>query len=267
MICIGIALLFGCLNTLELARNELIPASKVIINASFGYFEISDVAILDFAIKMLPFVLFQFLAGVEIYRHFCVASAYYFSRCNDRLRWGLREIGNVAFMAALFSIAYLCSGLILARGIGKLVLDEGAVCILAWQFLVLTIWLTISAILINAIAIMSNSQVSFVAVMCVQVLLIVCFCFFGENAVFSIYSQENIEKNAMMLKFNPLSHLVLAWHSSKNEAVDAIIHFNYFEFSVWESLIYLLFLLVIVSIFVLMVIRKVQFISEKQEGK
>ena len=51
----------------------------------------------------MPLFLFQIFYGSYIYRHFCSASIYFFSRCCSRTRWFLKE----ALTLYLFAVVYL----------------------------------------------------------------------------------------------------------------------------------------------------------------
>ena len=50
--------------------------------------------ILEYLVSQLPWLIIEALCCIEIYRCFCVASVYYFSRCAKRSRWYLRESGK-----------------------------------------------------------------------------------------------------------------------------------------------------------------------------
>jgi len=49
-------------------------------------------AMVDFAFLMLPFFLYQFYGGIQLYRQFCVASVYVFSRTTNQVKWYLTEL-------------------------------------------------------------------------------------------------------------------------------------------------------------------------------
>ena len=49
-------------------------------------------AMVDFGFLLLPFFLYQFYGGVQLYRQFCVASVYVFSRTTNRVKWYFKEL-------------------------------------------------------------------------------------------------------------------------------------------------------------------------------
>ena len=58
----------------------------------------------------MPLFLFQIFYGTYIYRHFCSASIYFFSRCCSRTRWFLKEALTLYLFAVVYLLAVLAGG-------------------------------------------------------------------------------------------------------------------------------------------------------------
>ena len=57
--------------------------------------------LLSFTLRLLPFLVFQALAGISFYRHYCTASVYIFSRMPNRLKWYRKECALLALHTLL----------------------------------------------------------------------------------------------------------------------------------------------------------------------
>ena len=71
------------------------------LSGSRGIFALgtSFTELLGFSLRLIPILAFQALAGIRLYRHYCVASVYVFSRIPGGLRgicgrWGLSPLGR-----------------------------------------------------------------------------------------------------------------------------------------------------------------------------
>ena len=58
--------------------------------------------LLAFTLRLVPTLVFQACAGISLYRHYCTASVYIFSRIPNRLRWYGREARALAVQALLY---------------------------------------------------------------------------------------------------------------------------------------------------------------------
>ena len=63
------------------------------LSGSRGIFALgtSFTELLGFSLRLIPILAFQALAGIRLYRHYCVASVYVFSRIPRRTSWYLRR--------------------------------------------------------------------------------------------------------------------------------------------------------------------------------
>lgn len=63
--------------------------------------------LLSFSIKMAPYFLFELYIGVYLYRHFCTASVYVFSRTIHRTRWYIKECLKICGAGILYQVALI----------------------------------------------------------------------------------------------------------------------------------------------------------------
>jgi hypothetical protein len=76
---------------------------------------------------------------------------------------------------------------------------------------------------------------------------------------------ENLNFQSNIIKFNPISHIVLKYHSSGNQRLNEMINSYGFSFDLNESVVLLLVIAVLISIWGCNVIKKKEFISNNQE--
>lgn len=80
------------------------PFSQVVITYAFQYYQFGYTDIVYITTRMLPYLLFLFLFGTYIYKHFCTAGVYVFSRCENRLKWIAKEIAQLFGFCVLFTV-------------------------------------------------------------------------------------------------------------------------------------------------------------------
>ena len=83
-----VPLLLGTVSfLLYAARLPEVPATTVLLNTAFQNTHLMPDDIPEILTRFLPLLLFQIFYGTMIYRHFCTASIYYFSRKTKRVPW------------------------------------------------------------------------------------------------------------------------------------------------------------------------------------
>lgn len=239
------AMFYGIFQTLPYLRiGETVVFSDIIFGLSFNKPMFDILYIMDMIMELIPIFLFQILYGTYIYRHFCSASVFYFTRCTNRCKWFLKE----SIKLYGYIILYLCT-LVLSSTFFCTInfgveFDEGSIHLLCYFLIIFSIWYYITAIIINIIAIMIGSHYSFAIVASVQVLLLLILNIFDTNLPF----EENLAVNSHLLKMNPISHLVISWHSSSIPYVNNLINTWNIQFSYFSSIAYLGMIAVIVTI-------------------
>ena len=67
--------------------------------------------VLTFSLRLVSTFVFEALAGVTLYRHWCTASVYVFSRIPGRRGWYLRQASGLLLTAALYQALLLAAAL------------------------------------------------------------------------------------------------------------------------------------------------------------
>ena len=98
--------------------NEML-LSEIVLKLSFSEFALcggNASYIGKIMLCFFPSVIFQVISGIELYRHFCTGSVYYFSRCVNRKKWYLKEIIHLYLDSTVYFI-FLSLSFITVMGI------------------------------------------------------------------------------------------------------------------------------------------------------
>ncbi len=199
--------------------------------------------------KYIPMLFFHVFFGTAIYKNFCVAGIYYFTRTEKINSWIIKEFLKVALASILFSLGILVGGACYCKVRGQLTVEWNIdTLLLGISFIVLTtLFMYISTILINVVALLSESGFGFVLSEMFILFNIVVFCAYGD--VFGDYHPT--DKYAWVMKINPFRHLIFLFKTEP-------IHY-------YKSVIYFCILAVGISIIMALLIRTHEFISNNQE--
>lgn len=259
-----IAIVCGILSGIPfLYTGEVTSLLDVINKLSFSEFYIDATYIAKFFVWYFPLMIFQIVWGTYIYRHFCTASVYYFSRLKNRITWFAGEIPKLYLYILLYLTVLLVScmlPMLLFRGI---VVDSNSIIILIYYYVIQSLWLYITTMLINILSIKWGSSIGFVLVSGVQIFFIGMFA--PLQSILNFDVPENLEFKSRILKLNPISHLVLNWHSSSVSELNGEINKFDILFDLNESVVLFLFLSVIVSIIGCFVVKRQEFITINRE--
>jgi hypothetical protein len=264
IICIGVAMLWGAFQALFYLgiRGEIL-LSDIILQYSFSDVSIILVYLIEMSIRLLPFLLFQILFGTYIYQHFCSASIYYFSRCHNRVKWFLKESLKLYVFALIYPMVMVISGTAVTSITNHVVFDKASYILLIYYLLIHSPWLFLTALLMNVIAIRLDSSYGFIVVAGLQ-LTSVGLLLLWEN-VWPLVDTPNLDKHVFLLHLNPISHLILAWHSSPIVAVNERLNHLNIEFSLNTSVMFFFFISLAVIAFGCFVVKKQEWITLSKE--
>ena len=74
---------------------EYVSLSKIILSNAFNGVDFYPQYISMFTLSYSPLFVFQVIFATYIYKHFCSASIYFFSRNANRINWFLREVVKI----------------------------------------------------------------------------------------------------------------------------------------------------------------------------
>ncbi len=161
--------------------------------------------LLEFSMKMLPTWLLEAYVGIELYKHFCVASIYIFSRCVNRQYWYWKKMMILLRDILLFQCLFLTAIIVTTKMRYEIEVDQQGVICLLEHMVIFTLWIYICTIIINILAIKFGSSISFSIVTMTQMVGIVLF------------GLKNI--NNTFLKVNIMARLVLAWSFDERNTI------------------------------------------------
>lgn len=263
---VGVAILCGAFQALFfLGMREEILLSNIIL--VFGLSDVSFILadLIELSIRLLPFFIFQILFGTYIYQRFCSASIYYFSRCHNRVKWFIKESVKLYAFAFVYPFMMVISGVAVASITNKVVLNPGSLILLIYYGIIHSLWLFLTALLMNVIAIVFDSSYGFMAVVGIQMVSVSSLLLWAEKNVWSLQDTTNFEKHVTLLKFNPISHLILTWHSSPLLAVNEQINHLTIDFNLNASVVFFFLISLVVIVFGCFVVKKQEWITLNKE--
>lgn len=213
------ALLFGLWLSLSYINPHegTIPLNILVcqLSGARGTFplEIHLNALLGLTLRLTPFLVFQALAGISFYRHYCTASVYIFSRMPNRLLWYAKECS----ILTLQTLLYLALVLAIAVGCAAVRCDitqlSQGVPVLVYHLLIWSLWTLGFTLGVNLLAIYVGSSTAFAILAALQVA-----CISALMAVEPL-SDQSPTLAASVARANPASCLILSWQTSRRFSV------------------------------------------------
>lgn len=246
------------------STNMTIKASHIISLIAFDNFDILKVCAFDYLVVFFPLLLFQVFFGTYIYRHFCSASIYYFSRCKNRTKWFLKESG------ILYANTFLYIAIIILSAFGtisirnKIAFDSITIIVLIYYILITTFYLFFTTLLINIISTKLSSATGFAIVQGVQLAFLSALCL-KEGKI--LMDPASGHKDSKYLIFNPMAHLVMKFHSSSYGRLNSTINKYNTKFDVNISVVVFLVCSILTVIIGCIVVNRHNFIASDIESE
>lgn len=195
--------------------------------------------LVELAVRLMPGVIMEVFLGIALYRHFCTASVYVFSRCTDRGKWYWKEMLSVGIDVVIFQGIVMAAVIVTASLRYQVQVDVPGVYLLAYHLALHALWGYFMVVLINLIAIKFGSSLSFTAAMAMQSIFIVL-----------------LGAGEMAMRINPIARLVLGWQRSFVPEVDSIQTSAYGNFYLEESLLFLAVINIVILIIGAVIVKK-----------
>lgn len=240
---------------------ENINLSQILLANTFAGVDYYPQYISMFTIQYIPLFVFQIFFVTYIYKHFCSASIYYFSRNINRKKWFLKEVAKLYCNVIIYLLTMSVSGIILIRLFSKITFDNSAIIIGLYYILIYSLYLLMTTLAINVISIIFSSNIGFVTVESIILLSISIFFILGN------YIKNDIitGKYLLILKSNMIANLIFSIHSSKAENINALINTKGINFDLNFSVIYYLVMCLIVIVIGCRIVEKHEFIANSKE--
>ncbi len=162
--------------------------------------------------RFIPLLLFQIVYGTYIYRRFCSASVYYFSRNHNRIKWFIQEIVKLYGYSVLYLVLMIMSGVVITMIITKVVFDVSMIKVLFIYLLIFSLYNFAIASAVNILSILFSSNMGFAIAEAVNIFCIAAYTIVGK--LFSV-DGELPDECEWMIKINPFYHLI--FNSEKTE--------------------------------------------------
>ncbi len=227
--------------------NGHITFSGLVTQLSGSQLEFHAVAILGFAMRLTPMLVLEMFLGIELYRHFCVASVFVFSRCTNRQRWYWREILSVGGQVFLFQVVSMTAVIVTSGVKLDVEWDIMGMVLCFYHLLLFSLWSMAMAVLVNVLALKFGSSISFLVVMMLQAA--------GTALLWlgSMFEDGTLEQAAVLI-WNPMARLVLGWQRSIfPQVVEQPVYENFY---LEASLLIMLFVNGIVLVFGAVMIKR-----------
>lgn len=176
-------------------------------------------AVTDIPYAFMVYIFFQIFFGVYIYRHFCTASIYYFSRNSKRTSWYIKQLGQVMLFCVMYLLVIQLSAIISGMCVTRVVYDAEMWKILAYYLVIYSLYLFASTVMINVLSIRFNNIVGFVVVELINAYSWVTFGLVGQ---YIIHGGGN-RLTALIMRYNMFSYLVFGIQESTMDYVTCIL--------------------------------------------
>lgn len=178
----------------------------------------------------IPLLFFQALYGTYVYRHFCTASVYFFSRYTKRTSWFFRESCALYFMGVIYLIMMLVAAITCSTLVSDVVFDVQSVKLFLFYIGIYSLYLFITAMGINIIAIIFNSNTGFLVVEGLNLFSITLFALVGN-----FFAPEGVvhEKYEWILRINPFYYLIFGMKTKESDYLVSLVLFMGLAMIIW----------------------------------
>ena len=244
-----------------LMKIDNIKMSEILLANTMSGVEFYPQYISTFSFEYIPIFVFQILFATNIYKHFCSASIYFFSRNANRIKWYLKEVTNIYLNSIIFLTVICISEILFIYMFTTIKIDDGAVIIAIYYIAIYSIYLLSTTLAINIVSILFGSNIGFAIVHGIVLLSVSIFFILGN------YVKDNFitEKVKFLIKGNLIANLIFPFHSSKINSINNLINIKSIDFDLNYSILYYLIICIVVIVFGGYVVEKYEFIINNKE--
>ena len=244
-----------------LMKIDNIKMSEILLANTMSGVEFNPQYISTFSFEYIPIFVFQILFATNIYKHFCSASIYFFSRNANRIKWYLKEVTNIYLNSIIFLTVICISEKLFIYMFTTIKIDDGAVIIAIYYIAIYSIYLLSTTLAINIVSILFGSNIGFAIVQGIVLLSVSIFFILGN------YVKDNFitEKVKFLIKGNLIANLIFPFHSSKINSINNLINIKSIDFDLNYSILYYLIICIVVIVFGGYVVEKYEFIINNKE--
>lgn len=248
----------------NLSAAHSVSLSDVVFGVSLEGSKITIFQLIFLIISMFPYIVFQILAGVHIYKHFCTASVYCFSRRDNRIGWFLHE----SLRLYLYAVAYLLFLVLGAAGVAGVsvgVTFHMRDWILLLYYLVLySAFLYVTALMVNLLALFMDSGQSMFIIVIAQFAFVAFLLVYVK--LIPLKKLHTLLTTGIGFLINPIANLVIQWHSSVIPTIGSRINLYHLSFDLNFSLLFYIVIAVCITFIGCITIKKRDIIVTDTEG-
>lgn len=209
------------------APNQEISLSEFVLCLSGREPAASLADMISLSVQFLPLYIFCAFAGIRIYRHFCTASVYVFSRETNRIRWYIHEVLQLIGEASAYQIVFIGTAMAATAGRLPVRFEQSGLILLGYHFLIHTLWSCTLILTINAFSVYLGSDFGYAAGLGIQMLLLA-----------ALPGSKTLEI-PICVAINPISRLVMSWHDSSRNMLNSVLHNTEFALNINVSVCYM----------------------------
>lgn len=266
---ICLSALFGLLFTLgynSYVKEVTFP--EIVVHFAFGYNRFSYNDIINMCTLTVPYFTFMFIFGMSIYEHYIVSSVYYFSRCNNRVKWFVKEMLKLLLYTFIFVATMPIFGIVGASVSNDIIHLENGYMLYLCYVVIYTSWLYALTLITNVVAIRYNGYIGLIVSAGITFLFASLLCLWDEKAIFSMEFTDNpyLDRNGIILMFNLFSHLVLSWHTTSVEELELYIGRLGVKYDVSISICLFIIIAIVISQISVHIVKKQEVFSVSEKG-
>lgn len=257
-LCCGVLLSFAYINPYS---NKLTLAELILqLSGSRGDLQLglSLSELLTFNIKLVPCFLFELYMGTNLYRHFCTASVYIFSRNPNRTLWYLKECSVILAFSFIYQTVLIISSYSVACYRYNVVWNYSGFVLMLIHIALYGLWLFAITLLVNVVSLLLGSEISFAVILGGQAAMIALLAFL------KIF-EYNYKLFSIAVNMNPISHLVVGWQSCDIEWLNNTVRPNEIALSLSFSFLYVFLISLVIFIIGGIIIQKRDIITTDSE--
>ncbi len=156
--------------------------------------------IITFAFKLMPDLILECYLGIALYRNYCTASVFIFSRIPNRKKWYMKETGLLLLYILFYETILHTLVLLFSVFRFDVSFNTMGFFLFGYNILLRTLWIFLMALLMNLCGILFGGSNFGLGVIMVQLAMIALLSLCKAHPIIS--------------HFNPIAMLVLGWHHS-----------------------------------------------------
>ena len=248
---VAIALFGGILTSLAYVSSPTseIDLSGIILCLSGNEPSSSVLDLLSLSTMYLPLYVFCAFSGTNLYRHFCTASVYIFSRQPKRINWYVHELVSLLMTVLVYQIVFIVAALWMTSLKLHIDIDRSGIILLVYYLAIQSLWTCSLSLMINILSIWFGSDLGYA---------------FGIGLKMVLITLLAVQD---LLAINPVSRLVFGWHKSENEILGVVLDNTEYALDIHFSLGYMIVICVFLLVGCgLVVVRHDLLVSNKETG-